>query len=52
MNAIAKQKVKEHLSTNYAKEMIEIHGLNYVKKEIFHAVKNYTLGDKRQTKCY
>jgi len=52
MNAIAKQKVREHLATEYGKQMVEIHGLKYVKKEIFHAIKTYTLGDKRQTKCY
>lgn len=52
MNTIAKQKVREHLATDYAKSMIEEYGLKYVKREIFHAVKTYTLGDKRQTKCY
>ena len=44
-----KQKVIEHLQTEYGKSMINIHGLKYVKKEIYHAIKNYTLGDDRKT---
>jgi hypothetical protein len=48
MNAITKQKVKEHLATEYGQEMIQIHGLKYIKKEIFHAQKAFTLGDKRK----
>jgi len=52
MTTLEKQKVREHLSTEYGKQMVEIYGLKYVKKEIFHAIKNHTLGDKRQTECY
>lgn len=51
MDAIVKQKVKEHLSTEYGKQMIEIYGFKYIKKEIHHAIENYTLGDKREQKC-
>jgi len=52
MTTIAKQKVKDHLATEYGKQMVKIHGLKYVKKEILHAIKNHTLGDKRQTEWY
>ena len=54
MRTQVKQKVKEHFNTQYGKEMLEIHGLKYVKKEIFHARKTYGegLGDKRQIKYF
>ena len=47
LNDVAKQKVREHLATDYGKAMMEEYGLRYVKKEIFHARKTYHLGDKR-----
>ena len=34
MTTIAKQKVKDHLATEYGKQMVKIHGLKYVKKEM------------------
>ena len=40
MTAKSKNTVREYLNTNYGKEMLQIHGLKIVKKEIFHAVKN------------
>jgi hypothetical protein len=52
MNEIAKQKVREHLATDYGKAMQKHYGLRYVKKEIFHAIKCYTLGDKRPFKYF
>jgi hypothetical protein len=46
MTVETKRKVKAHLESNYGQEMIAIHGSKYIKKEIFHAVKNQA-GDKR-----
>lgn len=51
MTTTAKQKVREHLATEYGKQMVEIHGLKYVKKEIFHAAKNQD-GDSRTMKYH
>jgi len=50
MEAKIKRKVREHFQTEYGKSMLEEYGLQYVKKEIFHAIKTFTLGDKRLTK--
>lgn len=47
MTTLVKQNVKNIISSDYGKKMIEIHGLKYVKKEIFHAIKNQN-GDKRK----
>jgi hypothetical protein len=51
MTVQAKNTVREYFKTNYGKEMLQIHGLKIVKKEIFHAIKNQD-GDKRETKFY
>jgi len=40
MTTKAKNTVREYLKTTYAQQMIEIHGLKVVKREIYHAVKN------------
>ena len=47
MTALVKQKVKKIITSSYGKEMIKIYGLKYIKKEIFHAIKNQN-GDKRK----
>jgi hypothetical protein len=51
MTTKAKNTVREYLKTNYGQEMLQIHGLKIVKKEIFHAIKNQD-GDKRETKFH
>ena len=43
-----KDKVRQHLQTPYGKEMVRIWGLQYVKKELYHAKKNVG-GDNRKT---
>jgi hypothetical protein len=40
MTTKAKNTVREYFKTNYGQEMLQIHGLKIVKKEIFHAIKN------------
>jgi hypothetical protein len=51
MTTQAKQTVRNYFSTNYGQEMLNIHGLKIVKKEIFHAIKSQG-GDSRQIKYY
>tara|TARA_R110000796_G_scaffold159388_3_gene276182 strand:- start:9460 stop:9618 length:159 start_codon:yes stop_codon:yes gene_type:complete len=47
-----KEKVREVLATNYDKDFLETCELKYIKKEIYHTIKNFTKGDKRETKFY
>tara|TARA_R110000744_G_scaffold82750_1_gene162560 strand:+ start:188 stop:352 length:165 start_codon:yes stop_codon:yes gene_type:complete len=51
MTTQSKNTVRQFFNTNYGQEMLQIHGLKMVKKEIFHAIKNQE-GDKRQSKFY
>ena len=46
MTKATKAKVRIILKSNYGKQMMEIYGLTYVKKEIFHGIKN-SKGDQR-----
>ena len=46
MTKATKAKVRIILKSNYGKQMMKIYGLTYVKKEIFHGIKN-SKGDQR-----
>ena len=47
MNAEVKEIVREHLSTQFSKDMIHKYGLSYVKKEIKHAKEIYQFVQRR-----
>jgi hypothetical protein len=46
MTKATKTKIRVILNSNYGKQMIKINGLRFVKKEIFHGIKNEG-GDER-----
>ena len=51
LSEVTKRSIKSHLETKYGQEMIQLHGISYIKKEIFHGIKNQKIIQKFYRDC-